>query len=420
MLCFPQFIMHQDKVKALDIILSNDQKSGYCAGEAVSGHVVVEVSAVTSIAGLQLDVRGLAQVCWNEGPQRESLRSSARPPLAHHVEEEIDCLSISQTICEPTDSTGFISLNTGRHEFPFRFELPSRPLVSSFSGRYGGVRYWITAVLQRPQHPNQHISRDFPVIDRVDVNSPLLLCPLSKNGEKMIGAWIFTSGPISLRVNIERKGYCNGESIPIYAQIENCSSRLIVPKAVIYQTQSYLAGGRTRSCRRVVACVRGNHVPSGSSDSWNGKTLKVPPVPPSILNSSIIRVEYSLAVVTQIPGARKLKVELPIVIGTVPYSGFSSRSSSISSRASLDISWLTLALPDLPEAPPNYADIVTEDEFALHTSSSQQSEELEQQLGGPAYAYMQEFRFQPPPLYSEVSSFHSLQNMKIYSSQSGM
>lgn len=89
-----------------------------------------------------------------------------------------------------------------------------------------------------------------------------------------------------------------GESIPIYADIENCSSRLIVPKAVIYQTQTYLAGGKTRCCRQVLASVRGNHVASGSSDAWNGKPLKIPPVSPSILNSAIIRVEYSLAVST--------------------------------------------------------------------------------------------------------------------------
>ncbi|XP_012689040.1 arrestin domain-containing protein 4 [Clupea harengus] len=392
----------QEKVKTLGIFLSNEQKSGYCAGEAVSGYVLVEVSTVTNIKGIKLEVSGLAQVCWNDGPQRESLRSSARPPLSQHVKEEIECLSISKTIFEPTDSEGWISLSAGRHEIPFQFELPTRPLVSSFSGKYGSVKYWMTAVLQRPPYHNQIVSRDFPVIAHVDVNSPLLLCPVSINGEKMIGTWIFTSGPISLRVNIERKGYCNGESIPIYAEIENCSSRLIVPKAVICQTQTYLAGGKTRSCRQVVASVRGNHVPSGSSDVWNGKQLKIPPISPSVLNSSIIRVDYSLAVIIQIPGARKLKVELPVVIGTIPFNGLGSRSSSMSSQFSMDMSWLTLALPDLPEAPPNYADVVTEAEFDLHRPSSHQSEELERQLEGPAFAYVQEFRFQPPPFYSEV------------------
>ncbi|XP_035252551.1 arrestin domain-containing protein 4-like isoform X2 [Anguilla anguilla] len=218
----------------------------------------------------------------------------------------------------------------------------------------------------------------------------------------MISCWIFTSGPVSLSVNIDRKGYCNGEVIPIYAEIENCSSRLVVPKATIYQMQTFLARGKTKTYRQAVASVRGNHIPSGSSDSWNGKALKIPPLPPSVLNSALIRVEYSLAVTVQIPGTRKLRAELPIVIGTIPYGGMGARSASVSSRVSRDTSWLTLALPEEPEAPPNYADVVSEEEFELHSPSLVQSEELERQLGGPIFAYIQEFRFQPPPVYCEV------------------
>uniref|UniRef100_A0A674K2P8 Arrestin C-terminal-like domain-containing protein n=1 Tax=Terrapene triunguis TaxID=2587831 RepID=A0A674K2P8_9SAUR len=88
------------------------------------------------------------------------------------------------------------------------------------------------------------------------------------------------------------------EAIPIYAEIENCSSRLIVPKAAIFQTQTYLASGKTKTFRQMLANVRGNPIASGSTDTWNGKTLKIPPVTPSILNCCIIRVEYSLAVST--------------------------------------------------------------------------------------------------------------------------
>lgn len=92
--------------------------------------------------------------------------------------------------------------------------------------------------------------------------------------------------------------YFLGEAIPIYAEIENCSSRLIVPKAAIFQTQTYLASGKTKTVRHMVANVRGNHIASGSTDTWNGKTLKIPPVTPSILDCCIIRVDYSLAVST--------------------------------------------------------------------------------------------------------------------------
>ena len=81
---------------------------------------------------------------------------------------------------------------------------------------------------------------------------------------------------------------------------------MIVPKAAIFQTQTYLASGKTKTVRLMVANVRGNHIASGSTDTWNGKTLKIPPVTPSILDCCIIRVHYSLAVSAE-PGGRRTR-----------------------------------------------------------------------------------------------------------------
>ena len=50
-----------------------------------------------------------------------------------------------------------------------------------------------------------------------------------------------------------------------------------------------------------------------------------------------------------IPGAKKLMLELPLVIGTVPYSGFGSRNPSVASQFIVDMSWLALTLPEQPE-----------------------------------------------------------------------
>ncbi|EHB00254.1 Arrestin domain-containing protein 4, partial [Heterocephalus glaber] len=297
---------------------------------------------------------------------------------------------------------GIILLQPGKHEFPFRFQLPSEPLVTSFTGKYGSIQYCVRAVLERPRVPDQSVKRELQVVSHVDVNTPALLTPVLKTQEKMVGCWFFTSGPVSLSAKIERKGYCNGEAIPIYAEIENCSSRLIVPKAAIFQTQTYLASGKTKTFRHMVANVRGNHIASGSTDIWNGKTLKIPPVTPSILDCCIIRVDYSLAVYIHIPGAKKLMLELPLVIGTIPYNGFGSRNSSTASQFSMGMSWLTLTLPEQPEAPPNYADVVSEEEFSRHIPPYPQPPDGEGEACYPLFACIQEFRFQPPPLYSEV------------------
>lgn len=152
-----------------------------------------------------------------------------------------------------------------------------------------------------------------------------------------------------------------------------------------------------------------------------------------------------------IPGAINLSLNLPLVIGTIPLHPFGSRTSSVSSQCSM--SWLGMGLPERPEgrldftattpfffffflnpfsveflrmlthrsifheAPPSYAEIVTEEQRQSSLDVSAAREELD----GPLFAYIHEFRFQPPPLYSEVGAKEtvakhiSLNFMKIMS-----
>lgn len=71
---------------------------------------------------------------------------------------------------------------------------------------------------------------------------------------------------------------------------------MVVPKAAIYQTQTFFAKGKMKEIKQLVANIRGESLSSGKTETWNGKMLKIPPVSPSILDCSIIRVEYSLMV----------------------------------------------------------------------------------------------------------------------------
>ncbi|XP_078386527.1 arrestin domain-containing protein 4-like [Cetorhinus maximus] len=387
------------KVRTFGIDFDTEELGGFSSGDRVSGQVLLEVGDGLPVAALRLEAKGCARVNW-----ADKAAAAAAPGIAPapRYREEVVYLQHRQTLQEATGDQECFVLPPGKHEFPFSFQLPQGPLVTSFNGKYGSVKYWVTAILERPCVPNQIVKREFSVTSQIDVNAPNFLSSVSKSKEKTIGCWFFTSGPISLSANIERSGFCNGEAIPIYAEFENCSSRLIMPKAAIFQTQTYLANEKTKTFRQMIANVRGNHVPSGSTESWNGKALKIPPVTPSILDCCIIRVEYSLAVYVHIPGSKKLLLELPIVIGTIPYNSFGSRSSSMCSQFSMDMSWLQLALPEQPEAPPNYADVVSEEDLARQFPPLPQADHLEHEFGSPIFAYIQEFRFQPPPVYSEV------------------
>ncbi|XP_062998728.1 arrestin domain-containing protein 4 [Elgaria multicarinata webbii] len=383
-------------VEALALVLSG-AAAGYCAGETVRGRVRLELAAPLPLRTLRLEARGGARAAWrNSGgawapPLRLLFGAGARR------EAQVCYLDVQQHLLGPAGDESLIPLEAGRHEFPFSFQLPQESLATSFTGKYGSIEYYVKAILERPKARNQTVKREFQVIRHIDINSPVLLSPVRQSQEKMVGYSVFTYGSVSLSAKIKRKGYCNGEAIPIYAEIENCSSCLIVPKAAIFQTQTYLASGKPKTFRQKVAKVRGNLVPSGSTDTWNGKPLKIPPVTPSILDCSIIRVEYSLAVYIHIPGAKKLMLELPLVIGTIPCTGFSSRDSSFSSQLSMDMSWLAQTMPEHPEAPPNYADVVSEEEFSRHVTVYPQPIDCDE------LPYIEEFLFQPPPLYSEFN-----------------
>ena len=87
-----------------------------------------------------------------------------------------------------------------------------------------------------------------------------------------------------------------GDVIPIFAEIDNCTSRAVVPKAAIIQTQTFIARGTKKQKKSVVTSIVGDSIAAGKREVWHGRALKIPPVGPSILQCRIIQVEYSLKV----------------------------------------------------------------------------------------------------------------------------
>ncbi|KTF74386.1 hypothetical protein cypCar_00036153 [Cyprinus carpio] len=370
----------------------------FSSGDSVSGRVIIEVTGEIRVKSLKIHAKGFAKVRWTE-----SRNAGSNTAYTQNYTEEVEYLNHRDILIghEREDDNceeGLTTIHSGRHEYAFSFELPQTPLATSFEGKHGSVRYWVKAELHRPWLLPMKTKKEFTVFEHIDINTPLLLSPQAGTKEKTLCCWFCTSGPISLSAKIERKGYTPGESIQIFAEIENCSSRMVVPKAAIYQTQTFFAKGKMKEIKQLVANIRGESLSSGKTETWNGKMLKIPPVSPSILDCSIIRVEYSLMVYVDIPGAMNLSLNLPLVIGTIPLHPFGSRTSSVSSQCSMTMSWLGLALPERPEAPPAYAEVVTEEQrqSCLEVSSGREN------FDGPLFAYIQEFRFRPPPPYSEI------------------
>ncbi|XP_010022038.1 PREDICTED: arrestin domain-containing protein 2, partial [Nestor notabilis] len=309
----------------------------------------------------------------------------------------------------PTDNGEATVLQAGRHEFPFTFQLPET-LATSFEGKHGSVRYWVKAKLHRPWSTVKKVKKEFTVIEPIDINTPVLLAPQAGAKEKLARAWYCNRGQVSVTAKIDRKGYTPGEVIPIFAEIDNCTNRVVVPKAAIIQTQTFIARGTKKQKKSVVTSIVGDSIAAGKREVWHGRALKIPPVGPSILQCRIIQVEYSLKVCVDIPGTSKLLLELPLVIGTIPLHPFGSRTSSVSSQYSVNLDWLS-TIPEQPEAPPEYSAVVSSPEAEQSLAPPCRSE-LDGILEGPFFAYIQEFRFRPPPLYSEIDPNPTSDNIR--------
>ncbi|XP_077187636.1 arrestin domain-containing protein 2 [Paroedura picta] len=390
-----------DRLRRLAVLLDGPEAEAeaaspvFSSGESVAGRVVLELSGPARLGSLHLHARGCAQVHWTE-----SRSAGSSTAYTQSYGDRVDFLSLRQLLLAPPGSGEATVLPAGRHEFPFAFQLPER-LATSFEGKHGSVRYWVKAKLLRPWAAAKRATRVFTVLEPLDINTPALLAPQAGAKEKLVCTWYRSRGQVSVSAKIDRKGYTPGEVIPIFAEIENGTTRTVVPKAALIQTQTFLARGTKKQKKSVVANIVGDSIAPHKRDGWHGRALKIPPVGPSILQCRVLHVEYSLKVCVDIPGTSKLLLELPLVIGTIPLHPFGSRTSSVSSQYSVNLDWLRMGIPDQPEAPPDYSSVVTHEEPSENLSPPGQ-DEATGILEGPFFAYIQEFRYRPPPLYSEV------------------
>ncbi|KAG7457938.1 hypothetical protein MATL_G00232500 [Megalops atlanticus] len=377
------------KVKTFEIIFNDPSKVYYCSGDKVAGKIVVEVSEVTRVSAVKVIGVGSAKVEYMKGKQR--------------CREEMEYLKYEETLRlddQPADTDGSVILRPGnKYEYSFGFELPVQgQLVSSYKGKFGYVQYYVRALMERPAQPALECKKHFEVEEPLDVNTPDLMSPTGGMKEKKVTCMFIPDGQVSLNAKIDRKGFCEGEDICIDAKFENTCSRIVVPKAAIIAKQIYQANGRTKVFRQKLSSVRGNHIISGMCDAWQGKTIRVPKIKPSILGCNIIRVEYALMIYMHIPGSDKLVLELPLVIGSGTSSGMSSRTNSMSSQdgSQASNSWVSLRMPS---APPSYCDITRD--CRLDTPLTPLLDDYD---GGDSPIFMNApaFQFPPLPAYSEV------------------
>merc|ERR550517_497039 len=106
------------------------------------------------------------------------------------------------------------------------------------------------------------------------------------------------------------------------AEVDNLSNREMNRSTLqLVELVKFKATRKTKFEQRVVAELRRGAIGPGTSDFWEGVTMRIPAVPPTNLagNCSIIDVQYRLDFRVEPSGpAFDLVVSVPIIIGTIP------------------------------------------------------------------------------------------------------
>ncbi|KAJ8262987.1 hypothetical protein COCON_G00154440 [Conger conger] len=251
-----------------------------------------------------LTAKGKAWALWTE--------RRGQVTVTHYDKEKI--FTLKNYIIQEQNGDGSYVVVPGIHEYPFTFQMPQKNMPSSFKGSFGKIVYTLEAKLSRSMRAPSKAKAKFTFLSLagpVHPNIPQLMEPqIGKKKEKMK---VFTSGNVTMNIRTERMGYLQGEGLKVIAEIENNSSRSIVPKFCLYQKQSFFAQGRRVHTHNILK-EAGEPV-SVSTRQTVTKVLTIPhDVSPTILNCKVVHVEYRLKVYVDIPLAKDPEIKLPVVV----------------------------------------------------------------------------------------------------------
>ncbi|XP_031426518.1 arrestin domain-containing protein 3-like [Clupea harengus] len=326
-------------------------------GDCISGHVTLEVMKETKINSFKIKATGKAHVSWSEHCGRlhrfysdnEIYFKSAQYFIQDQKDEEQDGIPLL------TDQDGQPYSNTvapGCHLFPFTFHLPQEEMPPSFKGVHGKIVYFLEAKLTRSMRIPSKARTEFTFVSKPDPSyeaEPFVQQDFTEKKLKF-----FNNGSVSMNISIDNMEYPVGDGITVTGLIENNSSRPIRPKYFLYQKQSCFADKERKVNTRDILREEGDIIEPSTSTNVT-KVLNIPfSIPPSVLTSDILKVEYRLRVYLDVKFALdpEIKFEVELlpprqVTGWKPLSD-SGSSSSEACRSNSQEEAYTVSFSDPP------------------------------------------------------------------------
>ena len=327
--------MESTPPKCFEIQLLSEQNGCspvYYSGSTIEGSVLLELTApLRPIQGIKVILSGRAVTSWKEqrtiGQDSYNMTFTDEKIILSKYQLEVWLRGNYTSVARaPQQLAG---LPAGKHTFPFKMHLTSNlSLPSSFEHSFGHIRYKLVARICSTELQKCHYTslKVITLCSSVDVNLPRFIQPLKRSKEMSV-CCLCCARPIAMTVTTDRGAYCSGESIAITVVTENFSNRrLEYVQANLKQTIRFHGkptyDGRavlnlndsTKNITKVIQTIRG-------AVDWHNKQMPIPITVPTITSNQVLQVSYSLDILLSIQHASNLNIEIPIVIGTIPYKG---------------------------------------------------------------------------------------------------
>lgn len=308
-------------VKSLKVSYNPINESNtFTSGDCVSGQVELEVAKECEVQSLSIKFKGKAEVLWTERHGQTTVVYHSKDKYFstkhHFIQDKDKCENDSDRLLAGDYGQTFSrNLPVGRHVYPFTFHFPMQHTPSSFHAETGTgkIVYLLEAKLSRSMRiPKKDTEKlNYVTQDTMDHN-PELKEPQHESKDKKLK--LLNSGTVSMDVNLEKAGFYQGESIKVFAAIENKSSRPIRPKYCIYSKHSFFARGKRRLYTKDLVKEVGEPIPPSSNQNVT-QLITIPhDMQPSIHNCEILKVEHRLRVYLDVKYASDPEIKFPIVI----------------------------------------------------------------------------------------------------------
>lgn len=277
----------------------------------------LEVAKDCQIESLSIKFKGKAEVLWTERHGKTTVTYHSKDKyfsVKHYFIGGKAPEGDEQTLLPVQNLNTYSNVVApGTHVYPFTFQIPFKDMPSSFKGSVGKVVFLLEAKLSRSMRISKTDSTKINFVSKVDPNSvPGLMTPQHESKDKK--GMIFSSGTVTMDVNIEKTGFHQGEGLKVVALIQNNSSREIKPKYCVYRKHSFFARGKRRLDTKDLFKEVGDPIPPSSNQNIT-RVITIPhDLEPSILNCSILKAEYRLRVYLDIKYASDPEIKFPIVI----------------------------------------------------------------------------------------------------------